>query len=526
MKRHTKLDIVELPPPTFSSSRISMSFDECSAYNTFVSSVQTNLLMTSMEGKTSGAQDSLLHRSQSMNARSTLRSVRRVCSGFGRAIPTLTPANYAAFLQCAHTSGLSKSARENVCSYVDKAKNEKLVACELCHLELSILVAMSCCGGVICTECMVNSTNVCFLCDSEFDVDELQAFQPGFVVSWKDDRETSIIQHAIAPEDAYSTSQLAAPLVRPQKTRRKTRRAGDGHTCEYDPFSGDGVCDLCLEEHDTCNLLNNRNRCEICHRIAEECPKSESKASYLVERLLALHNLQKSSLDRCHSPMPTPRNSTAAQVRPGHARPLKVIVFSQFRAALNVVGDRLLKRFGTACVAEYFGVHRRKELSKFIHSSDCFILLLTKDGGEGLDLSFVTNIFFLEAIYDQAVAHQAVARAWRMGATQSVQVETLVAKNSVEETMAQQARGTSEPLVGAAGDQQRLKSLLQSLSFITDFHHFASSVSMHKAPVADLRALPEKSSNLNLRKRQHSAAESCLLETGSEKKVRFSLPEP
>lgn len=62
-------------------------------------------------------------------------------------------------------------------------------------------------------------------------------------------------------------------------------------------------------------------------------------------------------------------------------------------------------------------------------------MLLGKDGSEGLDLSFVTHLFFLEAIWDKSLEQQAVARAWRMGATGPVQVETLLAKRSVEEQM-------------------------------------------------------------------------------------------
>ena len=64
-------------------------------------------------------------------------------------------------------------------------------------------------------------------------------------------------------------------------------------------------------------------------------------------------------------------------------------------------------------------------------------MLLSKDGSHGLDLSYVTNIIFLDEIYDKSLKHQVVSRAWRMGAEHSVQVEQLVAKNSIEEVMLQ-----------------------------------------------------------------------------------------
>jgi hypothetical protein len=49
-----------------------------------------------------------------------------------------------------------------------------------------------------------------------------------------------------------------------------------------------------------------------------------------------------------------------------------------------------------ACVADYsYGGTRAQELQKFIHSPECFVMLLSKQGAVGLDLSFVTHIFFL-----------------------------------------------------------------------------------------------------------------------------------
>jgi len=47
-------------------------------------------------------------------------------------------------------------------------------------------------------------------------------------------------------------------------------------------------------------------------------------------------------------------------------------------------------------VADYsYGGTRAQELQKFIQSPECFVMLLSKQGAVGLDLSFVTHIFFL-----------------------------------------------------------------------------------------------------------------------------------
>jgi hypothetical protein len=128
-------------------------------------------------------------------------------------------------------------------------------------------------------------------------------------------------------------------------------------------------------------------------------------------------------------------------------RPLKAIVFSEFRSTLNLVGDRLIRQFGGGCVAEYWGKGRDDELVKFAKSRDCFCMLLSRTGSEGLDLSFVTHIFMLEKTWDKSLENQTISRAWRMGAKGHVEVETLIARDSAEETMAgmEATQSTSSP---------------------------------------------------------------------------------
>jgi len=84
-------------------------------------------------------------------------------------------------------------------------------------------------------------------------------------------------------------------------------------------------------------------------------------------------------------------------------------------------------------------------------------MLLGKDGHEGLDLSFVTDIIFLDVVMDKAVETQTVARAWRMGAKGPVNVETLIAENSIEESMFNLEQG--EGSISSTGFQYLLKNL-------------------------------------------------------------------
>ena len=56
---------------------------------------------------------------------------------------------------------------------------------------------------------------------------------------------------------------------------------------------------------------------------------------------------------------------------------------------------------------------------------DCHVLFLPRAAAHGLDLSFVTHIFLLEAILDPELLEQIVARAHRLGAGGAVVVETV-----------------------------------------------------------------------------------------------------
>jgi hypothetical protein len=401
MKRHTKRDIAELAVPILKESYISMSHVEVNTYNTLVTAIQANLLLTSM--KEDARQDSLLHRSQARFAREALQNVRRVCVGFSRVIPTLSGKLWFETESLMQRYGLPNDKQDRVKKFIHDAEVENLTACDCCGFELSILLVLPCCGGLICTECMdgQNSTQYqndrsekwmhkpyddkkrkqrstrkyfrkdCLLCDSPFDVDNFQRLQPGFVFTWRDSLKAKAAKKNDAGEMPSAALLLGGPVaalvdqmhdhnverasgdmhapgemvVRPPTQRRRTKKPGDGHECEYDPFAIDGRCIHCLEEHESCNLLHSA-RCVVCHRPAVECPEEETKSSYLVKKCLSLMR---------HG-YTIPRDISR---RDEPQRPIKIIVFSQFRKALNVVGDRLLKRFGTACVSEYWGRYRK-----------------------------------------------------------------------------------------------------------------------------------------------------------------------
>jgi hypothetical protein len=333
-----------------------------------------------------------------------LANMRRVCVGFSSVRPILTEKLWKETMDLAQAFKLSENSTARVRGFMSRAEQGRLSECKCCGLSLSVLLILPCCGSLICPDCV--NTDVyekggseyieCLMCTDSFLVDQFQRIQPGFKFDWLDNLKnnsskvggkaqtqtgtspssptTSARVFGSAAPAGAAAAPLDVPVIRPPRERQRTRKFGDGHVCTYDHYSVDGTCTLCLTEHDGCNLLNKTKRCRVCHRAAVECPAEESKSSYLVEKLFDLAKSKQ------------PANYAKAA-----DRPLKVIVFSQYRKALNLVGDRLLGRYGTACVAEYWGRYRTQELRKFKLSNECFCMTLGNDGSEGLDLSFVTR---------------------------------------------------------------------------------------------------------------------------------------
>jgi len=506
MVRHTKSSIEELAQPKFSYNFIEMSNAETLAYNTISSAIRSNILITSMNGKTSGWQDSLLNSKQAVHASKALNNIRLSCCGGTRVNVTLTEKNWNEtidYLKNLHD--VSEIGIKVVKNFLHRATTEQTSSCMVCGIQLQTLMLIPCRSAhLICTDCMNISTNSCPVCDIDFDVDDFQRLQPGFVNDWKwnlkeqsREAETRLRQQVnqiinptrhvgiVVDESQIIQEQNRHNLLLPLGANRQLlqmniprrnlqqSRQEVAHQCVYPREFVDGKCEICFKEHTMCNLTNSKLQCNICQRPAEECPEEESKAYYLIQRLLDLKQRSKECAFKS-IPSPTASIVTGEEILVKYARPVKVILFSQFRQILNVVGDRLIRRFGNDCIAEYWGGHRKIELAKFILSENCFCMLLGKDGSHGLDLSFVTHIFFVEEIWDKSLKDQVIARAYRMGATGSVHVEQLVAKNSVEEIMMEMNK-TSRPPFRREDQSLKVSSKDRHEQYINSFQRTSST---------------------------------------------------
>ncbi|EJK74515.1 hypothetical protein THAOC_03799 [Thalassiosira oceanica] len=391
MIRHTKGDLEDIiPPPTTEKSLVKLSLQERTAYNTIVCMVRTNIITTSMEGETSGRQDSLLHANNAKYAGQALTNLRISSCGGIRILPTITNVNWDETLSMLRERhGLNENRIAKANDFIHRASSGDLSVCRACAVRLQTLFLMPC-GCLVCPECISSSARQCPVCCKPFDVDEFQRLQPGLELTIKTDlldQET----------DQTQSSQQSDTILQTRKHRK-------GESCVYSPSHADGRCRICGEEHFDCNFLNAQKKCKICHKTARDCPDYASKSKHVINKILDLRNSGKSL--QC-SPVPTRRFGKKSH----HKRPLKVIVYAQERSIYEYFGDHLIRRFG------------------------CFVMLLSKQGSVGLDLSFVSHIFFLESFYDKSVQKQVIARAYRMGALGPVHVEHVMAEESIEELM-------------------------------------------------------------------------------------------
>jgi SNF2 family DNA or RNA helicase len=124
----------------------------------------------------------------------------------------------------------------------------------------------------------------------------------------------------------------------------------------------------------------------------------------------------------------------AEVVAEGH----KALVFSQFTSFLALVRERL---DAEGIVYEYLdGQTRDREahVRRFQEDPDCPVFLISlKAGGLGLNLTAAEYVFLLDPWWNPAVEAQAIDRAHRIGQVRHVFAYRLLAKDTVEEKVAE-----------------------------------------------------------------------------------------
>ncbi len=152
-------------------------------------------------------------------------------------------------------------------------------------------------------------------------------------------------------------------------------------------------------------------------------------------------------------------------VEPIAQRQEKMLLFSQFREAVEPIASVLAKLFGRPGVVLHGGtaIKDRQPLVNQFQEDDAipFVVLSLKAGGTGLNLTAATHVVHFDRWWNPAVEEQATDRAFRIGQKRPVFVHKFVSRGTVEERVDQmlaQKRGLARELLSGE-DEVRLTEL-------------------------------------------------------------------
>jgi SNF2 family DNA or RNA helicase len=489
MIRHTKADIVEsLPTLIRLVERLEFDPLERKVYNTLVSFVRTNIMMTSIG--TGGREQSLLHASQRKFALELLRNMRIACCSVTRLILRLSEKNRLETQQLIDEqhNDWTTEQRLHVQEFLERTQRWDDSECDCCHDQFPLMIVLEC-AHLICVNCFGNQV--------------LNHHEEEEIV--EEEEENSLQTHEQQQQQQQEIP-LSCPICQIHIEPNSLAAFQPGFELTF--FDG--------------GVPNNNNNHDI---------------------LLQQQQQQLLVAGQIHSAKEKWLISKLENAPPG----FKAIVFSQFRSVLNLIGHTIIQRFGSDCVAEFWGHYQQQELEKYMkgvvkewtckscgrictdvlkascggvkwevvvfdeqqqpvqqpnnqqpannnnnnpipHRSiridrpdltipdyheglgvgyqfqhegklaqvskiikcrglvrdsqwrerqvDAKILLLGRDGSTGLDLSMTTHVFLMDVLWDAALDQQVISRAWRIGnQSQQVVVEQLVMKNTIEDLM-------------------------------------------------------------------------------------------
>lgn len=112
----------------------------------------------------------------------------------------------------------------------------------------------------------------------------------------------------------------------------------------------------------------------------------------------------------------------------------KVLVFANFLAAVEDIGEELNKR-GIDFVTMTGSTRNRQQLvDRFQNDPDCKVFVLTlKTGGTGLNLTAADMVFIFDPWWNKSAENQAIDRAHRIGQNKKVMSYKLITLGTIEE---------------------------------------------------------------------------------------------
>lgn len=115
----------------------------------------------------------------------------------------------------------------------------------------------------------------------------------------------------------------------------------------------------------------------------------------------------------------------------------KVVIFSQWERMLRILKDELDRNNVDFCFLHggVPSVKRKNLIDRFREDPDCRVFLSTDAGATGLNLQSASLLINMDLPWNPAVLEQRIARIYRLGQANPVQIINMVAKDTIEERM-------------------------------------------------------------------------------------------
>ena len=138
----------------------------------------------------------------------------------------------------------------------------------------------------------------------------------------------------------------------------------------------------------------------------------------------------------------------------------KILLFTSFKTALNIVKDNLTEEGITSYVIDgSVSSKKRQELVDNFNNDDTNIfLIMLKSGGTGLNLTSADIVVHLDLWWNPQAENQATDRAHRIGQKNTVEVIKLITKGTIEEKildLQNKKKILSDKLIEKDGDEYK-----------------------------------------------------------------------
>jgi len=525
MMRHTKIDVAELPPVKLRSISLFMSASERNSYNAIVSYGRANIVLTEMGNDGVGFDLSLLNPSNQHRARLLMTNVRVSCSGGGHMNATIRPKDWLDTRQLlVNKHGASARQLRRANDFIVNVTRGNLVKCQRrgCGIKLSMML-MTPCVHFVCVDCFENhcvkvNQFECFTCGKSFSSGEFARLQPGFELRWVDQTQQQKISN-----DSWLTNgstEISSKAHYIMEKLSNLRKNSDGSPLK------------CIVYSQFRTVLN-----ALGHHLIQQFGATSVAEFWGAQRNLELrkytHNeAQIWECGKCgkdNDPAFSRCERRFVKLKPesGRSQTLEKVVADDslsewFLGKEFYIGERVkgdMNRF--TMHREWLKVVEVTRCSgKAKHANwtrnvdvDCFILLLSRDGSTGLDLSMTSHIFLVDRIWDAAHEDQVISRAWRLGAKSSeIVVEQLYINGTVEELMYDYRPAAESKSV----DLSKLHFLLSNMKLIVDESIISDTEEVPDDDDDDEQQAEKK------RRSRNDVPESDSTETKKRRRVQFA----